>query len=181
MFDRIADKRWLPWAVFFAAALVLAAAGAGAWQRLQALAGLRAPLPAQAAAAGPQTVAGYRIEDIVAAHLFGTAEVVPEGPVNAPATRLKLRLLGVVDSEDEKLSRAIIAVASGQARTYGVGDTIEKTDARLRSVQVDRVLLNRGGKVESLQMVRLELGEEPPAPKLDPAMLQESRQLWPGK
>jgi general secretion pathway protein C len=110
-----------------------------------------APVPVAVAAK-------YRIDDIVAAHLFGTAAATPDNTVTeAPQTRLQLKLLGVVASDDEQFARALIGLASEPPKSYAVGQEIGKTDARLHAVEEHRVLLDRAGRMESLVLERLRL------------------------
>jgi len=111
-----------------------------------------APLAPKAA------TAEYRINDIIAAHLFGTTAANPVKTVTAaPETRLQLKLLGVVASDDEQYARALIGLASGPPKSYAVGHQIDKTDARLHAVEEHRVLLDRAGRMESLMLDRQRL------------------------
>jgi len=99
-----------------------------------------------------------QMNQIIAAHLFGRAEQKKE-PVQkvAPKTRLNLALTGVIASNDPKYARAIIASGSKPAKSYGIGDTLGKSDVKLHSIEADKVLLERNGKLESLAMVRNQL------------------------
>lgn len=99
-----------------------------------------------------------QMNQIVAAHLFGRPEKKKE-PVQkvAPKTRLNLALTGVIASSDPKYARAIIASGSKPAKSYGIGDTLDKSDVKLHSIEADKVLLERNGKLESLAMVRNQL------------------------
>lgn len=99
------------------------------------------------------------VEAIVAAHLFGQPgrEVQPVVQAPVPKTRLQLVLTGVVAARDPQLARAIIASGPAPARSYRVGDLIAQTDATVDEIRGDMVLLSRGGKQESLTLVRAEL------------------------
>ncbi len=109
------------------------------------------PLPVAVAAE-------YRIDDIIAAHLFGTtAATMVKTVTEAPQTRLQLKLLGVVASDDEQYARALIGLASEPPKSYAVGHQIDKTDARLHAVEEHRVLLDRAGHMESLVLEQLRL------------------------
>lgn len=106
----------------------------------------------------------YSVDDIVTAHLFGEEKTVEKSVVEqAPETRLQLRLLGVVASPDHNLARAMIAVDRGKVGVYGVSDAINNSDAKVRAVEAQRVLLERGGAVESLSLQRkgVEMGRVP--------------------
>ncbi|MCP3662589.1 MAG: hypothetical protein GY696_08860 [Gammaproteobacteria bacterium] len=88
-------------------------------------------------------------------HLFGKAPLATtqEKPekvrIEAPKTRLKLKLLGVLASSSEDQSHAIIAEPGKPHKTYRVGDTLPG-DAMLLTVESDRVILKRNNRHESL-------------------------------
>lgn len=89
-------------------------------------------------------------------HLFGetvveTAPVVESVPVDAPETRLKLVLHGAFASDDPELARAIIADPRGDEEMYAVGDTLPG-NAELREIHTDRIILQRGGRYETLRL-----------------------------
>ena len=96
----------------------------------------------------------YKVENIVAAHLFGEPEKTKQDVDQAPKTKLKLSLLGVLATDNDSYARALIQVQSKKMRTYSVGDVIEGTDAALHKVESQRVILDRKGKFESLVMQR---------------------------
>ena len=75
--------------------------------------------------------------------------------MKAPETRLDLKLLGVVAAEgDSGHGRAIIEVAGKGVKSYEIGQTLEHTDAKLKAVEVSRVLIDRKGVIESLPLKR---------------------------
>ena len=96
----------------------------------------------------------YRVENIVSAHLFGEPKKMKQDVDQAPKTKLKLSLLGVLATDNDNYARALIQVQSKKMRTYSVGDVIEGTDAALHKVESQRVILDRSGKFESLAMIR---------------------------
>lgn len=103
----------------------------------------------------------YDIDAMVSAHLFGEVVKQQAKPVSrAPETKLQLRLLGMIASGSDQYARALISVNSRQVDTYGVGEAIAGTDARIRAVERRRVLLNRNGAVESLLLKTPKLPEE---------------------
>lgn len=113
--------------------------------------------------AGERAAPQYSVDKIVAAHLFGEEkEAVEEVVEQAPETRLQMQLLGVIASSDGRLARAMIAVDRGNVGVYSVADDINNTDAKVRAVEAQRVLLDRAGTVESLSLQRkaLETGLE---------------------
>ncbi|MGR5520845.1 type II secretion system protein GspC [Vibrio sp. PNB22_4_2] len=105
------------------------------------------------------------------ANLFGQyteqKPVVIEQPVvkDAPKTRLNLTLVGAVASSNAKTSLAVIANRGKQA-TYGIGEEIEGTRAKLKAVLVDRVIIDNQGRDETLMLQGIEykkLSETPQA------------------
>ncbi len=106
----------------------------------------------------PRTVQPVQMNQIIAAHLFGRPEQKKQ-PVQteAPKTRLNLSLTGVIASADPRYARAIIAAGSKPAKSYGVGDVLDKSDVKLHSIEANKVLLERNGKLESLAMARNQL------------------------
>jgi general secretion pathway protein C len=91
-------------------------------------------------------------------HLFGevareTEPVKTVVPVDAPDTRLKLLLHGTFSSADAALARAIIADERGNEEMYAVGDIVPG-NAELSEIQVDKVILLRGGRYEILRLPR---------------------------
>jgi general secretion pathway protein C len=114
-----------------------------------------APTHAAQQGGGPAVSIDYNVEEIVAAHLFGDASASKEPEprkVEAPETKLRLSLVGLIASADSQFARALIEVNRGKVAPYRVGQQIEGTDARLKSVERQRVLLERGGALESLPM-----------------------------
>ncbi len=96
---------------------------------------------------------GYDIDRIVSAHLFGQTDQPEAAEVaRAPETKLQLRLMGMIASADDRYARALIGVNRGDVTPYRVGQAVEGTDARIRSVEAKRVLLDRHGAVESLYL-----------------------------
>ena len=89
------------------------------------------------------------------AHLFGSATEVAEPIVqdteDAPDTRLNLSLRAAVAADDSLIAHAIIADGSGKEKVYFVGDAVPG-GAKLHRVDVDRVILNRGGVMEALRL-----------------------------
>lgn len=67
----------------------------------------------------------------------------------APETRLRLRLEGVMVSEQPELSGAIVADTDGVTAHYRVGDTLPG-NAELVEVEPQRILIRRSGAFETL-------------------------------
>jgi general secretion pathway protein C len=89
------------------------------------------------------------LPSILRANLFGQA-AAPTG-VDAPLTSMALVLSGVIADIDEKRGYAILGPSTAAMKVYSVGDPLPG-GARLHSVFPDRVLLDRGGTIESLPL-----------------------------
>lgn len=92
-------------------------------------------------------------DSIADAHIFGDAAVeviaVPK-EVNAPKTRLRLELLGVMAASNAENSSAIIAPKGGSGENYRIGDVVQGR-TKLAAVQQDQVILDSNGKLEALK------------------------------
>ncbi len=103
---------------------------------------------------------------IAAAHIFGEpgAEPPPVQAVDAPETRLNLKLRGAIAAEDEEFAHAIIADGNGKDKVYFIGDKLPG-GAALHQVYNDRVILNRAGILETLRLPKISqaLGRPQPA------------------
>jgi general secretion pathway protein C len=87
-------------------------------------------------------------------NLFGdlTAQpVVVDTVIDAPVTRLNLTLTGVVTSSIQDQGAAIIENSSKQ-QTYGIGEKIDGTNASLKEVYTDRVIIKNGPSNETLML-----------------------------
>jgi len=91
--------------------------------------------------------------DLTALTLFGIATSEGEaGPVeteNLPETNLRLFLRGVMAADGEFPGSALIEDQKGNTEAYPVGDELPG-NAKLRSVHPNRVVIERGGKLENL-------------------------------
>lgn len=98
----------------------------------------------------------YSLRDINSAKLFFVKkEVVKKKKVvKAKKTKLKLSLDGVIASKESGFSRAIIRTSNKKPVTYELGEKIEGTNANLQSVEASRVLIDRVGVLESLELER---------------------------
>ncbi|MDU0353223.1 type II secretion system protein GspC [Paraglaciecola aquimarina] len=95
------------------------------------------------------------LADIKRLNLFGDLTAQPieikETVTDAPVTRLSLTLTGVVASTNEDEGAAIIE-NRGQQQTYGIGEKIEGTNASLKEVYADRVIIKNGPQHETLML-----------------------------
>jgi general secretion pathway protein C len=101
---------------------------------------------------------------IIGGHLFGIATVDPgaQDPANAPPSTANLQLAGTIATQDPKKGVAIIS-DGGPSKVYSVGDNVG--GARLHSVYLDHVILDRGGVLETLTLPRLLLAARAPTPE----------------
>ena len=108
-------------------------------------------------------------DQIVGAHLYGRATERSEPQaLDVVPTSLALRLLGVVNSTDRGQARALIAVQGAPARYFAVNQLIGGTDARIRDIAADQVIIERGDQLERVllwspeNMARANEGARPP-------------------
>lgn len=97
-------------------------------------------------------------------NLFGDLSSKEEAPVKqeiteAPETRLKLTLTGVVKTNEPGVGTAIIE-NRGLQNTYGIDDEIDGTNASLQEVFADRVIIKNGPRRETLMLDGLEYSKE---------------------
>jgi general secretion pathway protein C len=117
--------------------------------------------PPMAGGASDGNAVGADYASVINAHLFGVAKLdgASEAPdadadaASAPETALNLTLRGAIAAEDPRYAHAIIADGSGTEKVYFVKDAVPG-GAMLHMVQADRVILNRGGVLESLLLPR---------------------------
>lgn len=98
---------------------------------------------------------GQAIREVASVHLFGQIQST-EAPRQtvAPKTRLNLVLRGVIAADPMTLSHAIIAQGrNGTEDVYAVGDTMPG-GVIIEEIHADHVVLNRGGRLESLELVQ---------------------------
>ena len=82
----------------------------------------------------------------------GSAPVqTSSAPVDAPDTKLKLVLRGLYSSDDQDKGHAIIADPRGKEEQYSIGDMLPG-NAELSEVHADKVILQRGGRYETLRL-----------------------------
>lgn len=86
---------------------------------------------------------GKKQQDTVSAAVVET--------IDAPKTRLRLTLTGLVASSEPSRALAIIENA-GRQDTYAIDESIGNTRARLKRVLTDRVLIEYQGKLETLML-----------------------------
>lgn len=135
---------------------------------------LDGPVPEVAVTAAPAAGTpgpAASLASLGGSHLFGAAPVDAPEPVvvqeivDAPDTSLNLVLHGVQARGDSELGEAIISSGRDQQKTYYIGDTIESTNgAKLHAIYSDRVILNRGGRLETLRLPQETSGNQTAMP-----------------
>lgn len=92
--------------------------------------------------------------------LFGKAEIqtAPPPPVvtEAPKTQLNVKLTGLVAVKSDSAKGSAIIESRGSEATYAVDDTIDGTNAILKQVLEDRVLILQAGRFETLMLDGIE-------------------------
>lgn len=142
---------WLFRLVLLAVLILLASTLSGlTWQLVTPHPPIEVVMPAPTPAETSRIQAQNPAIPLALKHLFGTAEVLGDTPADAPETRLDLKLVGVFATGDAS-ALAIIIPGQRQATLYGVGDTLP-SNATLRSVYPDRVILERNGQLETLKL-----------------------------
>ncbi|MEH8204148.1 GspC family type II secretion system variant ExeC [Aeromonas veronii] len=163
---------------FLALLIMLAQQSAALTWRLLTLANPQTSQPWQpsAVAVSGQSNPHLELGEVSRLALFGKA--IPKAQAkaavaaNAPRTQLNAQLNGVLASSDPAKSIAIIAM-SGIQNSYGVGDMIDGTQARIRQVYPDRVIIERDGRDETLMLDGEEYGK--PLPQTNAAPLGSLR------
>lgn len=101
-----------------------------------------------------------RLNSVVNLHLFGEAQKITspiaDAPIDAPKTRLKLVLRGVFTHSEPAKAMAIIADAAGKEKLYRIGGQVPG-GASIHKIYFDRVILQRNGQFETLNLPRDEL------------------------
>lgn len=102
------------------------------------------------------------LDNLLAAHLFGkfqekSVEPAPVAVVtDAPKTNLNVKLTGVVATKNQPEQGTAIIESNGVEQVYAVDEQIEGTNASLKQVLEDRVLLQVSGRFETLMLDGLE-------------------------
>jgi type II secretion system protein C len=107
--------------------------------------------------------ANATLDETIKAHIFGVEPVksekaeVPE-VVNAPETKLNLKLTGLFAGTDPTNGYAMVEVSRGETSIVVVGNAIGKTGARLHTVESDHILIQHKGRIEKLKLEREDFG-----------------------
>ncbi|HEY0766580.1 MAG TPA: type II secretion system protein GspC [Steroidobacteraceae bacterium] len=125
----------------------------GAWRSGKGAAGQRAPVHSHL----------IDLAAITNAHLFGAAPALKLDGANAPQTSMPLVLTGIIAGNDPQNGLAILGQSAQTTKVYAVGDSVPG-GAKLHSVYSDRVVIDRGGQLESLSLPRQANGGNAPPP-----------------
>jgi general secretion pathway protein C len=131
-----------------------------AWQ-LARFTWLLLPHPPEVALSAPMGVTptsrvrSTNAQQIADSHLFGVANAPddPNNVANAPQTQIPLFLTGTIAAGDPTKGFAFIGESPATTKFVRVGDTVGGS-ARLHSVYQEKVMLDRGGRLESLLLPR---------------------------
>lgn len=111
------------------------------------------PLHLMQPLSGNKPVSGAPQLSAAPVHLFGEVgqeAVVAVQEVDAPDTRLRLELLGVMQASIAEESSAIIAQKGSSGDFYRIGDIVQGR-TKLAGVYLDKVILDTAGKLETLK------------------------------
>lgn len=113
--------------------------------------------PVQIARSAAASGSAVDVQAIANTHIFGEADKVEvafvpqEDHENLAETRLNLTLKGTIASPDEGNSIAIISDSRNEEKIYVIDNTVAP-GATLHAIYADRVILNRGGTLEVLNL-----------------------------
>lgn len=104
------------------------------------------------------------MSSLIKLNLFGDESREPEvvKPVvtntDAPKTRLNVTLTGLVADNSSSTSSTSVAIieSAGSQATYGIGETINSTRAKVDQILLDRVILSVSGRYETLMLEGIE-------------------------
>ncbi|HEX4910284.1 MAG TPA: type II secretion system protein GspC [Permianibacter sp.] len=151
-FQAVPLRWWQRVLLLLALLWLLATLARASWRVYDALTWTPPPPPASAAAF--EAPVQVDIEALVSAELFGSAEiVVPEQSVaDAPDSTASLKLLGVYAADNEQKASAIVEETTGAQSVVFVGEPLPGGYGSLKQVFADRIIIDRGGRLETLRM-----------------------------
>jgi general secretion pathway protein C len=101
---------------------------------------------------------------IVSADLFGREPpAAVQNAANAPQTTMPLVLTGIISADDPQYGLAILGQSAQSTKVFAVGDNVPG-GAKLHSVYNDRVVIDRGGHLETLVLPRQTAANAAPPP-----------------
>lgn len=177
-FQAVPLRWWQRLLLLLALLWLLATLARASWRVYDALTWTPPPPPASAAAF--EAPVQVDIDALVSAELFGSAEIaVPEQTVaDAPDSTASLKLLGVYAAENEQKASAIVEETTGAQSVVFVGEALPGGYGSLKQVFADRIIIDRGGRLETLRMEDLtgQLGDLS-GPKEEPVGKAEIRSI----
>ena len=118
--------------------------------------------PAPAAVTKTQQRKPENTRQVAKQRLFGQQKKTEQAVkvTKAPATRLNLKLIGVIAGKENGISKVIIQIDSAEIGVFSVGDKLPRGNAEIERIENTQVLLRRNGKLESLAIIRPELDND---------------------
>ena len=112
------------------------------------------PPPPPASAAAFDAPVQVDIDALVGTELFGSADIAaPEQTItDAPDSTASLKLLGVYAAENEQKASAIVEETTGAQSVVFVNEALPGGYGTLKQVFADRIIIDRGGRLETLRM-----------------------------
>ena len=135
------------------AALIAVTLGVSAGQVFWRISGDHGAIRAQSRAVTRDDTARLDLAPVLALAPFGSEVVSQEDTEISGETSLGLTLLGVTIANPAAGSRAIISGGDGPPRGYFVGEIITAA-ASLTAIEFDHVVLNVGGRLETLSFAK---------------------------
>jgi general secretion pathway protein C len=111
------------------------------------------PVPVATPTPPPPPRAAFDPARLQAASLFGAAAQAPQSAEAAPRTNVALVLVGTLAGPQPEQGLAIVGESAQAARVFMVGSTLPG-GVKLHAVYPDRVVLDRGGALETLPLPR---------------------------
>jgi general secretion pathway protein C len=111
-------------------------------------------------AAPPHTV---NVAAITGAELFGKPPVAIQDAAHAPQSTMPLVLTGIISADDPQYGLAILGQTAQSTKVFAVGDNVPG-GAKLHSVYNDRVVIDRGGHLETLVLPKQTAPSSAPPP-----------------
>jgi general secretion pathway protein C len=151
-FQAVPLRWWQRVLLLLALLWLLATLARASWRVYDALTWTPPPPPASAAAF--EAPVQVDIDALISAELLGSAEiVVPEQSIaDAPDSTASLKLLGVYAAENEQKASAIVEETTGAQSVVFVGEALPGGYGSLKQVFADRIIIDRGGRLETLRM-----------------------------
>ncbi|GAB60038.1 type II secretion system protein GspC [Rheinheimera nanhaiensis] len=158
--DKLPLQRVQPWLNLLLVILLAWLLARFSWQLVPTPAAT-ALTPAISSAGSKSAGSGVSLPALTGFALFGKASSEPVKAVQpvvteAPKTQLNVKLTGVVALPADPAKGSAIIESRGSEATYAVDDTIEGTNAVLKQVLADRVLLLQAGRFETLMLDGIE-------------------------